>query len=268
MLHNNRSYDVQVHVKDSKPGFLSAALKESLGMTENYPPPFLVNMQRYGPPPSYPTLKIPGLNAPLPLGATFGYHTGGWGKPPVDEYGRPIYGDVFGQTKQIDDQYADLNIDKKTRWGELTITEKDVEEEEEESEEEEEEESQAPRKGKRPLDSGLETPMTDGIATITTGLETPSVIDLRKRSGSDTPNSMFADMTPKDLYKIIPQKQSTNQSGQVFSSDRTYVISEDTSYDDKIKDDELNHENEGQNGKKKRRLDSTSSVQKLKDFKF
>jgi len=42
-------------------------------------------VQRYGPPPSYPQLKIPGLNAPIPEGASFGYHAGGWGKPPVDE---------------------------------------------------------------------------------------------------------------------------------------------------------------------------------------
>lgn len=42
-------------------------------------------LQRYGPPPSYPHLKIPGLNAPIPEGASFGYHAGGWGKPPVDE---------------------------------------------------------------------------------------------------------------------------------------------------------------------------------------
>jgi len=60
------------------------------------PPPWLINMQRYGPPPSYPNLKIPGLSAAIPPGAQFGYHPGGWGKPPVDEAGLPIYGDVFG----------------------------------------------------------------------------------------------------------------------------------------------------------------------------
>lgn len=53
---------------------------------------------RYGPPPSYPNLKIPGLNAPIPEGTSFGYHAGGWGKPPVDEKGKPLYGDVFGTT--------------------------------------------------------------------------------------------------------------------------------------------------------------------------
>ena len=29
-------------------------------------------------------------------GCSFGYHAGGWGKPPVDEEGKPLYGDVFG----------------------------------------------------------------------------------------------------------------------------------------------------------------------------
>lgn len=29
-------------------------------------------------------------------GCSFGYHAGGWGKPPVDETGKPLYGDVFG----------------------------------------------------------------------------------------------------------------------------------------------------------------------------
>ncbi len=43
------------------------------------PPPWLIAMQRYGPPPSYPNLKIPGLNAAIPEGCSFGYHAGGWG---------------------------------------------------------------------------------------------------------------------------------------------------------------------------------------------
>lgn len=41
---------------------------------------------------------------------TFGYHAGGWGKPPVDEMGKPLYGDVFG-TNAIDFQVrADLTL--------------------------------------------------------------------------------------------------------------------------------------------------------------
>lgn len=34
---------------------------------------------------------------------SFGYHAGGWGKPPVDETGKPLYGDVFG-TNAVDFQ--------------------------------------------------------------------------------------------------------------------------------------------------------------------
>lgn len=93
------------------------------------------NCQRYGPPPSYPQLKIPGLNAPIPPGASFGYRPGEWGKPPVDEvyrllklfyyrypdvltvpflssfiiscqqHGRPLYGDVFGVLQQDEPTY-------------------------------------------------------------------------------------------------------------------------------------------------------------------
>jgi hypothetical protein len=85
------------------PGLYSDELKAALGMTEGAPPPWLINMQRYGPPPSYPSLKIPGLNAPIPFGSEFGYHPGGWGKPPVDHEGNPLYGDVFGMLPQIED---------------------------------------------------------------------------------------------------------------------------------------------------------------------
>ena len=43
--------------------------KQNNGVVQNcekYPPPWLIAMQRYGPPPSYPTLKIAGLTAPIP----------------------------------------------------------------------------------------------------------------------------------------------------------------------------------------------------------
>jgi len=86
-----KEYEAKMMTK--RPGQLSAALKVALGMAEGAPPPWLINMQRYGPPPAYPNLKIPGLNAPIPQGAEYGYHAGGWGKPPVDEFGNPLYGD-------------------------------------------------------------------------------------------------------------------------------------------------------------------------------
>jgi splicing factor 3B subunit 2 len=42
-------------------------------------------------------VQVPGLNAPIPSGAQFGYQPGGWGKPPVNEDGIPLYGDVFAE---------------------------------------------------------------------------------------------------------------------------------------------------------------------------
>ena len=59
--------------------------------------PWLLNMQRYGPPKAYPNLKLPGVNAALPDGAQYGFHAGGWGQPPLDVNGKPMWGgDIFG----------------------------------------------------------------------------------------------------------------------------------------------------------------------------
>ena len=53
-------------------------------------------------------VQIPGLNAPIPPGAEFGYAPGQWGKPPVDEQGIPLYGDVFGEAlgEESEDEQA------------------------------------------------------------------------------------------------------------------------------------------------------------------
>ena len=63
--------EFETRLKEKKPGDLSDDLRTALGMPigpNNHlvPPPWLIAMQRYGPPPSYPNLKIPGLNAPIP----------------------------------------------------------------------------------------------------------------------------------------------------------------------------------------------------------
>ena len=62
---------MEARLKEKKPGNLSDDLRIALGMptgptADKVPPPWLIAMQRYGPPPSYPSLKIPGLNAPIP----------------------------------------------------------------------------------------------------------------------------------------------------------------------------------------------------------
>lgn len=83
---------------------LSEELRAALGMPSLVgnaaaaiaPLPWLAGMQKYGLPPAFPGISIPGVNAPIPEGAQWGYHPMGWGKPPVDEHNRPLWGDVFG----------------------------------------------------------------------------------------------------------------------------------------------------------------------------
>jgi len=150
--------EYEISLGDRKPGNLSDELKAALGIDgNNGPPPWLINMQRYGPPPAYPKLPIPGLSAPIPEGAQFGYHPGGWGKPPVDEYGRALYGDVFGinaakQTGRTkydepvmkgDHFFGELGSDdEESESEEESEDEEEAEEDEDEEEEEQEEEQQ------------------------------------------------------------------------------------------------------------------------------
>lgn len=231
--------ELEADYKVFKPGELSDALKEALGIQPGFPPPWLLNQQRTGTPPSYPTLKIPGLNAPLPPGANWGFSPGQWGKPPIDDYNRPLYGgDIFGIMagqavpaafqQQPAAAAAPLApaamaepIDR-TLWGELQPPAEESEEEEEESEEEEEEDEDIPPGG---MDtSGLETP--SGYASSMhpeSGIETSiGEMDLRKtRRGFETEESSYG--PPRSAYQVIPERQGRSEG--FFGSDKTYDLS-------------------------------------------
>lgn len=231
-----------------KAGDLSDALREALGMQPGFPPPWLLQQQRVGPPPSYPTLKIPGLNAPLPAGANWGFQPGQWGKPPLDEYNRPLYGgDIFGimagqpgyanavaQATGVVAQpaaayvpLAEPAVDR-TLWGELQppAEESEEEESEEEEEDEEEEDNDIPPGGTDTV-SGLETP--GGYASIinsgdVSGAESSMTgeFDLRKtRRGFETEESAYS--TPRQAYTVIPERQARVEG--FFGSDKTYDLS-------------------------------------------
>ena len=93
-------------------------------MPPGSPPPWLINQQKVGPPPSYPAMKIPGLNAPPPPGGQWGFQPGGFGKPPVDEENKPLWGgDIFGmgnqQAEEKDENRLRAEQIDKTPWGEL-----------------------------------------------------------------------------------------------------------------------------------------------------
>ncbi|XP_049837993.1 splicing factor 3B subunit 2-like [Schistocerca gregaria] len=185
-IHGDLYYEgkeFETRLKEKKPGDLSEELRTPLGMhvghnAHKVPPPWLIAMQTYGPPPSYPNLKIPGLNAPIPDGCSFGYHAGGWGKPPVDESGRPLYGDVFGVQSQDSQANNDEEEIDRTTWGELE-SESEEESEDEDEDEDEEERQKEDETGLVTPAEGLITP--SGITSIPAGLETPEIIELRKR---------------------------------------------------------------------------------------
>lgn len=188
--------------------------------------------------------------------AQWGFHPGGWGKPPLDEYNRPLYGDVFGVLPKVTDtgvssayycSIANLSVlIVYPSWANLLIkhhgaslSPKKVciccslrlpltrilfteEESEEESEEEEEEEIADVSMDGTQTPSGLETPsgMASVVSTVAGGLETPDFLELRKNA---RPSADAGESGPRSLYQVVPEKQ-TNVRG-LMGSERGYDVS-------------------------------------------
>ena len=237
--------------KDLQVGRLSERLREALDMKAvTAPPPWLVNMQRYGPPPSYPNLKIPGLNCPIPQGCSYGYHVGGWGKPPVDVYGRPLYGgNPFDRPTAEGGDVAKedggphgtgggadglVTSDGKAicsmPWGGLPMGEQSEEEssdeEEESSDEDMAESSSEEEEGEEQEGPGSPPGATPGAESVlppgvNDSVLPASAIDLRKAPGTETPAG-----PQKQLYQVIGQTTADGdaQAGAVFKSDVAYVL--------------------------------------------
>ncbi|CAG8161942.1 unnamed protein product [Penicillium salamii] len=215
--------EYETNLKHLRPGEYSDDLREALGMTLGGPPPWLVNQQRLGPPPSYPALKVPGLNAPPPPGSMWGYHPGGYGKPPVDEHNRPLYGgDIFG-VLQPQQQAQQGEPVEKDPWGELqepeeSEAESEAEEEDEDDEEEDDEEAEAePRSPRLASTSGMDSAAPSEFI----GAENVSgEFDVRKpHRGTETEDPGH----PRSAYQVIPERQ-TNVEG-FFGGDRAYDLS-------------------------------------------
>ncbi|KAI9823342.1 MAG: hypothetical protein M1832_002566 [Thelocarpon impressellum] len=212
--------EYETNLRHLRPGELSEDLKEALNIPPGAPPPWLLNQQRFGPPPSYPALKIPGLNAPLPPGASWGYQPGGYGKPPTDEFNRPLWGgDIYGVIQpQVNTQLGEPV--EKSLWGELQEPEEESEEEESEEEEESGDEEEVGAGLETP--SGLETPggvastvPSEYVGEVSVGGE----FDLRKqRRGTETEESVH----PRSAYTVVPEKQGKVQG--FFGSERAYDV--------------------------------------------
>ena len=280
------SKEYQTAKPDKKPGgHLSDALLQALGMKDNKtPPPWLITQQRYGPPPSYPNLRIPGLTCPIPIGGQFGYHQGGWGKPPVDEYGRPIYGDVFAQAVAIDEGQELID---QTLWGEF-IPQDELEQEyvssDEDEDEDEDGEGMDGIQGMGDASSGNKVQVSEAhIMNVQSdaydSMLSAETIDLRKRAAGTAGGAV--DAKEKQLYTVLNEAVPSEDTGEgFFTTNKTYdttaVVGQLNSDASTGNDNEegavvLNKEKgaEGAQAEKKRKLAQAGSAKnKLKDFKF
>lgn len=248
LYYEGKEFEIKKSAAHTVGGTLSGRLREALGMsldTNKCPPPWLINMQRYGIPPSYPNLQIPGLNAPIPDGCSYGYHVNGWGKPPVDVFGRPLYGgnpfEKEEDDKMDDDRWevdgltgAVVTNDGKTigkkAWGRLP-TGIDLDMKSEESEQEEEEEQVEGEDNSVNMEEELLSqvhPQEEGnvdtsTTTVAASKETDatgivsviptSIMDLRKQPGDQTPASPHVSSSSilppvpvqKHLYKVLKE---------------------------------------------------------------
>lgn len=223
--------EFETNLRHLRPNELSEDLKEALNMPPGAPPPWLITQQKVGPPPSYPALKIPGLNAPPPPGASWGFHPGGYGKPPVDDQNRPLFGgDVFGLSDVKEDanqKEAGPEPVDKSLWGELQPPQEETEDEEEEEDEDGDEEGEGDESGKR---TGLETPFggTETPGGIATSVPTdypgargmPDDVNLRKqRHGTETEASNH----PRSAGTVLNERNISAEG--FFGGERAYDLS-------------------------------------------
>ncbi|KAI8093143.1 uncharacterized protein BX664DRAFT_329025 [Halteromyces radiatus] len=211
--------EIKSAFQNKKPGQLSDELKEALGMSSSptIPPPWLLQMQRYGPPPSYPYLKIPGLNTPIPEGAQWGLQKNGWGLVPVDAFNRPLYGDVFNTDNSFTEKTTkDVQVDvDRTLWGAL-----EEEEEEEEIESEESEEDNNDNDVPAIADQPIETMDTAIVAPI--DMDVGAELKTGKQKALSSIKSNNGSLLK--LYDIIPSRPTTEISTLMMGSQHVYDI--------------------------------------------
>jgi splicing factor 3B subunit 2 len=208
IYYENKEYENKMKIY--KPGRISEKLRVALGILENTPPPWIINMQRYGPPPSYPNLKIPGVNAPL-LDPTAEITPNLW-TPPVDESKPSLL--------------YDFSKKQKEHWGDLHEVEED-----EFSEELEEDVSLADEAEERPnvenLFSGMDTDLSG--ENLENNIR-PNYAMLNEGQAVPNPNAKIIgklNNLPKDdksFYTILEQKDTNIKQNEIYGSSFGYVI--------------------------------------------
>ncbi|ANB11347.1 Cus1p [Sugiyamaella lignohabitans] len=202
-----------------RPGRLSQRLKQALNIPPGAPPPWLLSMQRYGPPPSFPGLKIPGLNAPIPPGAQWGFQPGGWGRAPLDSNGAPLYGGNL--TASVDSEKkstSNLAVPVEKRpWGQIIDDEEEEEEEDEEEGEEEEEEEEDDEEGQGYVDE--DTAAAADRAAETSGFELRKSKRNARELDGEAPEGEYGedeDDDDEDRPTVVPETSASSRPKQLF----------------------------------------------------
>ena len=232
--------EYEINLKHLRPGRMSEELKDALGMVPNGPPPWLLNMQRHGPPPSYPGMKIPGLNAQIPGGASWGYQQGGWGKPPVDETNNLMY-DMNAPTEAAKTPEPEKAKEPKVDtalWGEIEAPQEkpeefeDEDDSEEEDEDEEGEDEDEEMEGDMPPGAGAR-----GESVPSSGAATPEAGDAwvaRPQHRNGRPVSAAPDEDEpegrRSLYTVVQETAADSGVGFLGSSKRYNVKGAEKSF--------------------------------------
>lgn len=226
VYYESKESEVDVHAY--RPGKLSQRLKKALNIPPGAPPPWLLSMQRYGPPASYPGLRIPGLNAPIPPGAQWGFQPGGYGRMPVDAEGNPLYGDVLGSAVAI---VNSSGLSQKIEWGSMVDDYGQEDDEEDDESDDDEDENDEEFSENDEEGAGY----VDEDAAIIAGRNSDRPVDNRRRvieeedeeeiPGEDEEEEapvVVADQSEsKPLYTVLEQKQD---SGGFLGSQTSYHV--------------------------------------------
>lgn len=233
IFYENKEYESKMKIY--KPGRISEKLRVALGILETSPPPWIINMQRYGPPPSYPNLKIPGVNTPI-YDPTADITPNLW-TPPVEE-DKPVLVYDFSISKSEDQMH----------WGDLREVEED-----EMSEEFNEDVSVSDQGVSRNITENVFSGMDIDLSTEKT--VKPGCVPIAETGYSNAvPNPNVNISAPKvnenSFYTVLEQKASNIGKSEIYGSSHAYVIS-GVSKEEKKKEEEKKEVKEKEPVKKK-----------------
>ncbi|EAR88113.1 PSP family protein (macronuclear) [Tetrahymena thermophila SB210] len=204
--------------KKYKPGRMSEALRSALEISDYAPPPWLASMQRYGPPPSYPNLKIIGMT----------YHDQGGSflnKVAIEEQVKQMnMPGIYGIFKSDDDGNDDAIPVPKGYWGQViedddhnvedqaeVVEDQDLDEDDlgDDDVDFEEQLQSYDKQGGQQQNYPKHAAVNQSNAA---GFETPDV-DIRGQPASEAP-----------LYHVLEQVPTKGQSGAILGSQHTYIM--------------------------------------------